>query len=73
MGTITTRELGTIHTPVRTLDQIRRDLMALEREVAHHALVARACGHDEDHDYLSDAQVGMHQSALALGRMVDPR
>jgi hypothetical protein len=68
----TRTDMGVIHPPTRTLDEVRRDLMALEREVAHHALWARYQDDAQRHDAIRATQVGLHHSAIALGHLVEP-
>lgn len=59
-----------IEKPKRTLVEIRNDLMALEREMAWHFGYALEQGDRSVANTISDAQVGLHQTTLALGVFV---
>jgi hypothetical protein len=67
-----TTESGTVQAPGRTLDEIRADLMRLEREVSHHYLYALWQQDRERGAVIADAAVDMHHASLTLGAFVYP-
>lgn len=56
--------------PTRTLDEIRRDVMRLERDLTHHFVYALHLENQERARSISDAQEPLHRAARLLGDLV---
>lgn len=58
---------GVMIPPSRTLDEIRRDVMRLERELGRHVSYALYLENRARADAIGNAQEPLHRAALVLG------